>query len=376
MDALIAFRQISISSPHIYTSQSIQITLFRLKSFPEENKMVTPLTTIQNALPIREKQARRIAFVGLDRAGKTTALKRLTPGFLQGTRPTMGFNTESVNLSGVRFNVFDLGGPDHFQVFWDRFLPQQEAIVFFIDSADIKRVPEVRQALTRALSLLKPGTKVMILANKQDLPNALDIPQLMTVFDLRSELDSEQVKIFAVSAMTGMGLFDAFRWLASTLEIDIGLEKCTIYGFYVYEKNVGIPILASETEDSIMHIDNPMSGQDSSLITGLHSALGNFATEMAETELSTFSFRSHSTGKLYQVVTIMSEYLVCILVTSAKDSNTVTSVIGKTILDFVKERVDPAELLPPIDRFEIPEIIDIIAPFISNINELRENLGF
>lgn len=48
--------------------------------------------------------------VGLGNAGKTTVLYRIRLGEAVSTRPTMGSNVEEVTKSGVRLEVWDLGG--------------------------------------------------------------------------------------------------------------------------------------------------------------------------------------------------------------------------------------------------------------------------
>ncbi|MFX0094354.1 MAG: ADP-ribosylation factor-like protein, partial [Candidatus Hodarchaeota archaeon] len=186
---------------------------------------------------------RRIAFVGLDKAGKTTTLNRISRGVLTRTKPTHGYGADVFTFLGIRFNVYDLAGQEIYHLFWDRFLPHQEAIVFFIDAADSYRLDKVRQALNKTLSLMKPKTIVMILANKQDLPEALDLPDLINALDLDLASKAKQLQIFEVSAKTGAGLHEAFQWLASMLEINIGVQKCTLYGFFVYQKNVGLPLV-------------------------------------------------------------------------------------------------------------------------------------
>ncbi len=54
-----------------------------------------------------------------------------------------------------------------------------QGIIFVVDSADEERFPEVREELHKILSdneLLK--VPVLVMANKQDLPNALDVEKL------------------------------------------------------------------------------------------------------------------------------------------------------------------------------------------------------
>ncbi|MFX1536052.1 MAG: ADP-ribosylation factor family protein [Promethearchaeota archaeon] len=324
---------------------------------------------------IQRKELRTIAFVGLDRAGKTTTLKRLSQGLLVDTKPTAGFSTEIFNFLGLRFNVFDLGGQEAYQVFWEQFLPQREAVIFFIDSADTKRLTKVRIALKRVLSLVRHDTVVMILANKQDLPNALRVPDLVKALNLPLA-QAKNVPFFPVSAKTGVGIYDAFQWLASALEIDISKEMCTLYGFYVYIRQSGVPVITQEwgLESSGLTTHDFLLQHDPSLIVGLHSAIGSYATEMAKTEIESFSFKSPKTGQVFQVSNVRYENLVCMIITPEGDSTTIASAIGRIILKYAHERLDPTELVPALENFYLTELLDLIAPFLKNSVELRANL--
>ncbi|MFX1254363.1 MAG: ADP-ribosylation factor-like protein [Promethearchaeota archaeon] len=331
---------------------------------------------IQFGTPPKDDELRRIAFVGLDRAGKTTTLKRFSRGILVSTKPTHGFNTESFTFLGLRFNVFDLGGQVSYQIFWEKFIPQQEAVVFFIDSADKRRLPDVRIALNKTLRLVKDGTTILVLANKQDLPNALKLPDLMKSLDLRLAPKAKQMQMFEVSAKTGLGLYDAFQWLATAINADMPQQQCTLYAFYVYEKNVGIPLVASDFDKSLMNVDNPLISHDPSLITALHSALANFANEMAESELTTVKAKSRKTGQVFQIASVRVKSLVAVLVTSEGDNEIITSALGEAILDLVHEKMDGKNLeVGQVKDLQLSQIIDIIAPFIRNAEELKQNIA-
>lgn len=58
------------------------------------------------------KKEMRVLMLGLDSAGKTTILYRLKAGRSVQTIPTVGFNVETVEYKGVKFNVWDVGGQD------------------------------------------------------------------------------------------------------------------------------------------------------------------------------------------------------------------------------------------------------------------------
>ena len=52
----------------------------------------------------------RMIIIGLDNAGKTTILYKLHLGEIVTTVPTVGFNVETMNYEGLKFQVWDLGG--------------------------------------------------------------------------------------------------------------------------------------------------------------------------------------------------------------------------------------------------------------------------
>lgn len=67
------------------------------------------LLTLLRKLKKTEKEF-RILVLGLDNAGKTTALKKLADEDITHTMPTQGFNIKSVLHEGFKLNVWDIGG--------------------------------------------------------------------------------------------------------------------------------------------------------------------------------------------------------------------------------------------------------------------------
>ena len=56
-----------------------------------------------------DKEA-RILILGLDNAGKTTIIKKLSDDDIENTTPTKGFNIKSLEISGFKLNMWDIGG--------------------------------------------------------------------------------------------------------------------------------------------------------------------------------------------------------------------------------------------------------------------------
>jgi len=61
------------------------------------------------------------------------------------------------------------------------------------------------------------GVPVLVLANKQDLPGAMDDQEICSGLGLPS-IKNRQWSMFKISAMQGTGLDEAFEWLVSTLK--------------------------------------------------------------------------------------------------------------------------------------------------------------
>lgn len=95
-----------------------------------------------------------------------------------------------------------------------------KVFIFVIDSTDHVRIAQVREELWKLLDTLHVhmvrDAVLLVLANKQDLPDA------MSVADVTDKLDLNRIKdrkwsIQPCSATTGMGLFEALHWAMNML---------------------------------------------------------------------------------------------------------------------------------------------------------------
>ena len=165
----------------------------------------------------------RVVMLGLDCAGKTSLMIRLKLGQHEigpiNTVPTIGFNVEQVKLGGVRFELFDIGGGDKIREIWYHYYRDASAVVFILDSTDQNRLPDIAALIKKNLQYPEMKTMtVMILCNKQDLPEALPKETIEERAQLRTAMgELNKYAIFQVSALTGAGLTDAFQWLAKSI---------------------------------------------------------------------------------------------------------------------------------------------------------------
>ena len=73
----------------------------------------------------------RILLLGLDNAGKTTILKVIAKETQDKDQvePTRGFNIKSVNSSGFRLDVWDIGGQRALRPYWKNYFEETDILV-------------------------------------------------------------------------------------------------------------------------------------------------------------------------------------------------------------------------------------------------------
>ncbi|PGH07590.1 ADP-ribosylation factor 6 [Polytolypa hystricis UAMH7299] len=160
----------------------------------------------------------RLLMLGLDAAGKTTILYKLKLNQDVTTLPTVGFNVESVTYKNVKFTVWDVGGQDKIRPLWRHYFTGTQGLIFVVDSNDRVRIDEARQELHRiTLDREMKNALLLVFANKQDIPGAMD-PKEVTE---RLQLTSLKDKIWYVvpsCATTGEGLFEGLGWISNNVK--------------------------------------------------------------------------------------------------------------------------------------------------------------
>merc|ERR1712121_222360 len=164
------------------------------------------------------KKQMRILMVGLDAAGKTTVLYKLKLGEIVTTIPTIGFNVETVEYKNISFTVWDVGGQDKIRPLWRHYFQNTQGLIFVVDSNDRERIGEARDELMRMLAEDELREAVLLIfANKQDLPNAMNAAEITDKLGLHS-LRNRNWYIQATCATSGDGLYEGLDWLSNQLK--------------------------------------------------------------------------------------------------------------------------------------------------------------
>ncbi|KAG6556165.1 hypothetical protein Mapa_002106 [Marchantia paleacea] len=173
---------------------------------------------LQNLFSIQSARNLRLLMLGLDAAGKTTILYKLKMGERVATIPTIGFNVEHLqHENNVSFTVWDVGGQSKIRQLWCHYFHDAQGLIFVVDSTDHDRMREAYEELQRLMEdPILSGVKVLVLANKCDLPKAMSVKEISEKLGLHHI--RQEYNIQGCCAISGEGLFEGLDWLATALK--------------------------------------------------------------------------------------------------------------------------------------------------------------
>uniref|UniRef100_A0A8C8CQ80 ADP-ribosylation factor-like 11 n=1 Tax=Oncorhynchus tshawytscha TaxID=74940 RepID=A0A8C8CQ80_ONCTS len=146
------------------------------------------------------KRTPTVVLMGLGSSGKSTLLFRLKTGLK------------------TALTVWDVGGQGEMRVNWRYYLEGCKAMVFVVDSSDRASIGDAQKALKNVLSDVNmKGIPLMVLANKKDLSNTMNIREVSNQLELPSYKDRAW-QIQACSGLKGMGLQQAFLSVAKLIK--------------------------------------------------------------------------------------------------------------------------------------------------------------
>ena len=132
-----------------------------------------------------------------------------------------------MTIGNIRFNSYDLGGHKQARKTWREYCGTLDGIIFMIDSADVKRLPEAKAELEKLLEMPElSNVPFVVFGNKVDKDGALTEEELRDVLDLpfhktygktadQKNPGARSIELFMCSVVKRAGYQDGFQWLSS-----------------------------------------------------------------------------------------------------------------------------------------------------------------
>jgi small GTP-binding protein len=121
----------------------------------------------------------KVSIIGTPAVGKTTLTKLIRGQQISGRyNPTMGFNLKSANIDEVKFSIWDFGGQKQFlKQHLTKYIHGSD-IIFLVTDSTPKNVLTTRELLDHTRNLVDESCEIVVIANKQDLPDSLQPEQV------------------------------------------------------------------------------------------------------------------------------------------------------------------------------------------------------
>jgi len=179
--------------------------------------MGSALAKMLDSVMSRFSKESRVLLLGLDAAGKTTLLYRMNLGETIVTLPTIGFNVETVQYKNVNFTIWDVGGQDKIRPLWKHYYTGSHALIWIVDAADPDRFELSCEEMKKVLSAPElDEAKLLVFANKMDLPGAASPDQIARALELHS-LRQREWFVQPCTATKGDGIYEGMDRLCDML---------------------------------------------------------------------------------------------------------------------------------------------------------------
>ena len=155
---------------------------------------------------------KKILFLGLDNAGKTTLLFKIKDDEFKETVPTVGLNVEQISYRDTSLTLWDVGGQA--RKLWKHYYDKVDGVIMVVDSTDLDRMKIVKDELSKIL--VEPGLEsvpILLFANKQDIESAATENEVAEMLSL-NEIERKDIVYQGCSAKTGDGLWEGIAKLA------------------------------------------------------------------------------------------------------------------------------------------------------------------
>lgn len=120
---------------------------------------------------------------------------------------------ETIKYKHLLINTWDIGGQERLRALWRHYIAGTDVLIFVLDSADTERLTKAKEEFYKMLTEKElESVNILVLANKQDLKDALTPDEIIAELELR-DLKSHQWRLIPTVATTGSGLPEILNWI-------------------------------------------------------------------------------------------------------------------------------------------------------------------
>ncbi|XP_031834429.1 uncharacterized protein LOC116427801 isoform X2 [Nomia melanderi] len=206
-----------------------------------------------------------LLIVGLDNAGKTSVLNRITGESDENVLPTIGFRTVSLRYKSYIVKIYDIGGSSQIRSLWTKYYSGIHGLIYVVDASDISRLTENKVVFGELVSHeCISGKPLLLLANKQDINGSID------ELDLVENLDVEHVantmkcptRVEICSSLEGetqlkdntIGIKNGYKWL-----LDIIVKNYTVLNNRLKDAQNIQTVKITEVQDTVSDTSSGIS---------------------------------------------------------------------------------------------------------------------
>ncbi|MHA1409878.1 MAG: ADP-ribosylation factor-like protein [Candidatus Odinarchaeia archaeon] len=275
----------------------------------------------------KKKNCFNIAVVGPPNVGKTSIITFLKYGEIGKVHPTFGINYETLKFKNFTINFYDLSGKEEYRPYWKSIIKKCDLVIYVVDALDLTKIKESRKALKDCIQVISNSIPIAIFLNKTEQTRALTKKEIIELYELQ-DLTKKNItwNIFEVSALTGLGIPQAFKWIFKNLtnnELKIGISLSEIIVFdktgkIIFSKNNLFP-----------------ESSDINLTAGFVFAVHNFAKQTINEKVTRIIIGP------YKLIVDYVDDLIGVMIVHKEDSDNKTVDVLSQILTKIKLEKKP-----------------------------------
>ncbi len=158
-----------------------------------------------------------IAFLGLDKGGKTSIINQLRTEKQEKIYPTFNFNIEEIEFEKKKLTILELAYREINELLLKHYNQSIDGIIFVVDSSDKNRHEEACKVIQDVLAYEElKNCPILVFANKQDLEDSSNPGEITEKLKM-GQIRGRTWLVQGCEALTGRGIKEGLDWMVSVL---------------------------------------------------------------------------------------------------------------------------------------------------------------